>query len=274
MKQCKTDPCVFRLIREGKVVPILTVHVDVMAVGGPRDKNDELLSVLNEFFTTNDVGELFFFMGCACMQDLKTGKLSIVQTAFTEALARHFDVITASLYPASPDANLGARMESESGGTWAYGEAVGGIMWLSVMSRPDIASAVRAVVRHSHNAPARYWKAVLVIIEYLLGTNDLGLTFERGSGLNLSVFTYANNAEKADDRRSDRGVAVTLGNSVVSWGSSTKQLSLSRQRRPNKWHSRMELRKRCVRNRFSLSSVNLCRRSAWRCSSTTKEPSI
>ena len=31
---CMIDPCVFRLTREGKVVLILTVHVDDMAVAG------------------------------------------------------------------------------------------------------------------------------------------------------------------------------------------------------------------------------------------------
>ena len=41
--------------------------------------------------------------------------------------------------------------------------------------------------------------------------------------MNLSVFADANNAEKADDRRSVSGVAVTLGNSVVSWVSSTQK---------------------------------------------------
>ena len=43
MEQCKTDPCVFRLIREGIVVMIMTVHVDDMAVAGPREEVDKLL---------------------------------------------------------------------------------------------------------------------------------------------------------------------------------------------------------------------------------------
>ena len=46
MEQCKTDPCVFRLIREGIVVMTMTVHVDDMAVAGPREEVDKLLEVL------------------------------------------------------------------------------------------------------------------------------------------------------------------------------------------------------------------------------------
>ena len=43
MEQCKTDPCVFRLIRDGIVVMIMIVHVDDMAVAGPREEVDKLL---------------------------------------------------------------------------------------------------------------------------------------------------------------------------------------------------------------------------------------
>ena len=55
-----TDPCVFHLIWEGKVVLILTVHVDDMAVGGTGVEVDKLLVTLNTNFTTNDLGELSF----------------------------------------------------------------------------------------------------------------------------------------------------------------------------------------------------------------------
>ena len=50
----------------------------------------------------------------------------------------------------------GARVEGESGGTWPYKEAVGGLMWLVVMSRPDITNAVRAVSRHSNSPEERH----------------------------------------------------------------------------------------------------------------------
>ena len=50
MEQWKSDPCTFRLIREGKIVLILTVHVDDMPVAGSREDVDKLLVALNEDF--------------------------------------------------------------------------------------------------------------------------------------------------------------------------------------------------------------------------------
>ena len=87
------------------MIIIMTVHVDDMAVAGPREEVDKLLDVLNEDFTTNDVGELSFFTGCAFKQNLELREISINQTAFIETLARRFDVTTTSLYPISPGAN-------------------------------------------------------------------------------------------------------------------------------------------------------------------------
>ena len=41
--------------------------------------------------------------------------------------------------------------------------------------------------------------------------------------MDLSVYTDTNYTEKADDRRSVSGVAVTVGNSTVSWSRSTQK---------------------------------------------------
>ena len=42
--------------------------------------------------------------------------------------------------------------------------------------------------------------------------------------MDLSVYTDANYAEKADNRRYVLGVAVTVGNSTVGWSSSTQKI--------------------------------------------------
>ena len=179
MEQCMTDPCVFRFIREGKVVLILTVHVDDIAVAGTGVEVDKLLVALNIDFTTNNLGELSFFTGCSIIQDTENGVLKVNQMTFIETLAKRFDVTTTARYPASPSANLGPRIKGESGGTWPYREAVSSLMWLVVWSKSEIYNATRVVA--CHNDPSeRHWQAVLQIIRYALGTKDQSLTFERG----------------------------------------------------------------------------------------------
>ena len=96
-------------------------------------------------------------------------------------------------------------------------------MWLSTMTRPDISNAVRAVARHSHNPTDRHWKAVLKIMAYLHGTRGMGLTFVRGSGLDLTAYSDADYADKSNDRRSVSWTVITLGGAAVSWASRTQR---------------------------------------------------
>ena len=184
---------------------ILTVHVDDMAEAGTGVEIDKLLVTVNTDFTTNNLGELSFFTGRSIIQDTESGALKRNLKAFIEILAKRFDVTTTGRYPAFPCANLGPSMKGESGGRWPYREAVGSLMWLVVWSKPEIYNATCAVARHVDDPSERHWQAVLQIIKYARGTKDQGLTFERGPNLDLSAYTDANYAEKADDRRSVSG---------------------------------------------------------------------
>ena len=58
-------------------------------------------------------------------------------------------------------------------------------MWLPVMTRPDIANALRACARHSHKPSPRHWKAILQVAAYVNATKEIGLRLVRGSGLRL-----------------------------------------------------------------------------------------
>ena len=116
-------------------------------------------------------------------------------------MLNRFGMNSSSDTPETPGVELGPREEGEPKGDWPYREAVGSLMWLSTMTRPDISNAVRTVARHSHNPTDRHWKAVLKIMAYLHGTRGMGLTFVRGSGLDLTAYSDADYADKSNDRR-------------------------------------------------------------------------
>ena len=88
-------------------------------------------------------------------------------------------------------------------------------MWLTSMTRPDIADADQAVARHSHSPCERHWVAAEKILDYLNATRDLGITYERGSRLSLTIFADADYTSKATGRRSISRVAVMLGGAAV-----------------------------------------------------------
>ena len=132
-----------------------------------------------------------------------------MQKAFDESMMNRLGVNSSSDIPATPGIELGPREEGESKRDWPYREAVGRLMWMSTMTRPDISNAVCAVARHSYNPTDRHWKSVLQIVAYLHGTRGMGLTFVRGSGLNLTAYSDADYA-KSNNRRAVSGTVIML----------------------------------------------------------------
>ena len=60
-------------------------------------------------------------------------------------------------------------------------EAVGSLLCLSTMTRPDITNAVRAVARYAHTPTERLWRAIMKILSYLNGTKGVGITYMCGN---------------------------------------------------------------------------------------------
>ena len=168
----------------------------------------------------NDMGDLSWYLGCAFKRGKIEGVVKMTQTVFVDSLVDRFDIQYETQTPASVEFDLGSKRIHNKEGDWPHKQAVGGLMWISGVTRPDIASAVRAVAQH--------WKAVRKIIAYLKATKDLGVVFRRGGELKLSLFTDADDVGRCNDRRSVSGVAVMLGNTAVSASSTTQHgLTLS-----------------------------------------------
>ena len=213
MKQCGTDPCVFSLIVKGKVEMILAGHIDGIAMAGSDETCRDFHAALITKFPTNNLDELTWYNWLCFQARPGTGHTSeVTHKAFVESMLNRFGVNPSSDIPATSGVELGLRQEGETKGEWPYREAVGSLMWLSTMTRPDIPNAVRAVAPHYHNPTAdRHWKAGLKIMANLDGTRGMGSTFVSGSGSYSTAYSDADCADKPNDRRSVSGVRPSVG---------------------------------------------------------------
>ena len=222
MEQCKADPCVFRLVRDGVIViMIVCVHVGDITVAGESKACDFLSTCLLEEFQTTG-GELSWYLGCAFERDRKGGVLRASQRAFIESVVSRCGSDVVSNLPASQSADLGPRRNDEPVYDKPVRAAVGSLISLGGMTRPDIANAVRVVACQAHDPTERHWRVVRKIIAYLNKTKDLGLVFVKDGDRKLSVYVDADYANKDNDRRSVSGVAVMVGGTVVNASSTTQ----------------------------------------------------
>ena len=140
MEQCRSAPCVVRMVVDGKAELISDVDVDDIVIGGsdaacrdfhaaldmkiPTNNLGDLTSyahaALDMKIPTNNLGDLTSYAGCALNRNRELGTLEATQTAFVERMLNRFGVNSFSDTPAAPGVELGLREEGEPKGDWPY----------------------------------------------------------------------------------------------------------------------------------------------------------
>ena len=83
-----------------------------------------------------------------------------------------------------------------------YAPTIGSLMYVMVMTRPNIAHAVGVVSRFMHNPGRPDWNAIKNVFRYLVGTQDLGILLGPNKNLGVVGYTYSNFADCVDNRKS------------------------------------------------------------------------
>ena len=96
-------------------------------------------------------------------------------------------------------------------------EIVGSCLYLSVMTRLDIAYVINYLARSKQNTGKVHWNALRHLLRYLRGTSDLGLRLGPCSRTVCDCFCDASWADNADDRHSTSGYCFRLWGSMVAW---------------------------------------------------------
>ena len=192
-QQGLADACVFRLVEEGCVGIIPIVHVDDIFAVGFKSRCDVFRDELNRMVPVKNMGELGWYGGCHYTRKREMGTLTISQKTFADELVKTFCVTSTQGVQLRVGVKLEEFNEDEKVENWPFRELVGSLMWLSISTRPDSANAVRAVARYCTAPRATRWKAALGILEYINGTCEYGIPFQRGtlSGISLEVFADA-----------------------------------------------------------------------------------
>ncbi|KAM4023872.1 uncharacterized protein ACNLHF_024820 [Anomaloglossus baeobatrachus] len=106
-----------------------------------------------------------------------------------------------------------------------YRQAVGALLYISTMTRPDIATAVGILCRYAEKPRQKDWNAVKRVLRYL-ETQTVNLKLSAAGNLKLTSYADADWAGNSHDRKSTSGYVFKLGESSISW-SSRKQVSVA-----------------------------------------------
>ena len=104
----------------------------------------------------------------------------------------------------------------------SYASSIGSLIYAIVCTQPDISHVVCVISRYIGHPGKMHWQAVKWILQYLRGTADVGLVYDRSSNTGDNVTRYVNfdYAEDIEKRISLTRYLLTLADSAISWKAS------------------------------------------------------
>lgn len=246
----EADPCVF--VKFNPNIMIVTLYVDDgLIVGTLKSEIDNLLIKLNkEFKITYGLAKVYLGIDIK----IKTNKIILNQINYIDKILTKFKMkdcipVKTPMIPNYDDTATDSAMNKP------FREAIGSLLYLSNVTRPDIAYSVNYLSRHMEKPLIKHWNQLKRIFRYLKGTRDLGLTyFENGD---LEVFTDADFAGEKETSKSTSGYVVKLSGAAVAWGS-RKQTQVAQSTADSEFVSACEAIKETLWINHLLLELKMC----------------
>ncbi|CAM9136819.1 unnamed protein product [Choristocarpus tenellus] len=157
---------------DGGLVLIMLIHVD-MITGSKASKHAlDIVQGLHKRFPVEYLGEKGQFMGCRVNKGCRPGTVSIDQQVCVENLAAKYGIMSGCDLSAFSTKEFVEEGPIRDG----YRAMVRSLMWASIMTRPDVSSAVRSLAMKCVNPTVTNWKGIERVITHLLRISKRGLT--------------------------------------------------------------------------------------------------
>ena len=152
-------------------------------------------------------------------RDRSQNTMYISQSDYVGKIIKKFGMSEAKAVCVLADPNvrlLPADDEHSSMCNLPYRETIGSLMYLAIMSRPDIAFAVNNLSQFLNKYDKNHWHAVKRIFAYLTGTKDLCIMYKRcEGGSTLAGYSDADYATHLETKRSTTSYIFCMTGSPV-----------------------------------------------------------
>ena len=223
--QSKADPCLYIGKIDGELI-FLAVYVDDIILAS---KKPEVIQKTKKLFASKfevkDMGRLHYFLGVRIVQN--EGNVWIGQDRYLEEVLEKFGMQNAKSVATPMEQNAKPQQvtkDSELFDSKLYQSAIGSLMYLANVTRPDISYAVHKLAQYCNQPGTVHWSMVKRVLRYLCGTRKLGLLYQRTRDTSLYVFSDADFAGDLDTRKSTSGYTLLKNKGIVSWKSKKQSI--------------------------------------------------
>lgn len=212
--QGKADQCLYtRKEKNGTTTYVLLYVDDILVAGTSTKSTKEVGKNLQKYFKVKDLGNVKHYLGMQIEQE-EDGSFLISQKMKITKILEEYGLLEPRPV-ATPmetgflktDKDCSTKLPNNS----QYRQAIGSLLYIAMVSRPDIAMAVGNLCRYVEEPTEREWKAVKRVIRYLASTIDKKLRLSSNDKLKLECFVDSDWAGDKNDRKSTSDYVFRLG---------------------------------------------------------------
>jgi len=217
------DPCLF--INEEIDAKVL-IYVDDTLIDIPEKFRDSFKKNLEARFKLSEYQMLDWHLGLQIHQD--ENGISISQTSYIERISEMFKLSDKTKLTPTTNQRLPYPEKEEITTHQPYRQLVGCLLWVSIMTRPDITFAVHDLSRHNTHPTNQHWTAAIRTLQYLKTTKDLKLFYPRNNTAELKGYSDSDWMGDTKDSKSTSGYIFTFNGTPICWNSmKQRRISLS-----------------------------------------------
>uniref|UniRef100_A0A2A4J3A4 Reverse transcriptase Ty1/copia-type domain-containing protein n=1 Tax=Heliothis virescens TaxID=7102 RepID=A0A2A4J3A4_HELVI len=208
------EPCLFVKITEN-VKTYIALFVDDFFIFSSCNKEiDYLKAQLSARFQLKDLGILKQCLGMDVT--IEKGKICIHQKKFIEKLLCKFNMQYCNGVQTPMEVNLKLEKDENKNVTnLPYQQLIGSLMYISVLTRPDISFTVSFLSQYNNCYSEIHWKHAKRVLKYLYETKTYGLMYVKNN-CDLIGFVDADWGSNMIDRRSFTGYCFLYSGCVIS----------------------------------------------------------
>lgn len=225
-KRCKNEPCLYVKDHQQQFSYIAVYVDDLIIICPTEDDINEIKQKIALKFEMQDGGQLNFFLGMEIYREGKQGAVSLCQKKYIRSLLDNYSMqhCRPVATPLDPGFQVGCTNEKcAKVNITQYQSLIGSLMYLAVLSRPDIMHAISKLSQRNTDPHVEHETAAKHVLRYLAGTINLSIVY-RKSNEPVKGFADADWANDQVDRKSYSGYTFFLGNSAFSWASSKQSI--------------------------------------------------
>lgn len=174
--QSIADPCLYIHFENNKRI-LLTIYVDDGLIAASNEfLIDKLLEDLSKQFTITSTKRVTNFLGIEIFRK-QDGSIFIHQSNYIKKILDKFNMTDANSVSTPIECNYDDNVCEKLDCNAPFREAVGNLMFLQIVTRPDISFAVNVISRELEKPSEHHWMLVKRIFRYLKGTMNMGILY-------------------------------------------------------------------------------------------------